>query len=127
MAFDNTRPIFRQIADSLCDKIVAGVYPPGERIPSVRELGASLEVNINTAQRALEYLQNREIVYIRRGIGNFVADDAIERIRQLRRQTFFADEIEYFYRQLASLDVSPDELAGLYADCLKNNPLTSKQ
>lgn len=115
MPFNNTRPIFRQIADSLCDRIIDGTYPPGERIPSVRELGATLEVNINTAMRAIEYLQNREIVYIKRGIGNFVADDAVERIRSLRRQTFFADEVDYFYRQLQSLDITPDELRELYA------------
>jgi len=121
MAFDNTRPIFRQIADRVCDAIISGKYPPGGRIPSVRELGASLEVNINTAMRAVEYLQNRDILYIKRGIGNFVTDDAVERIRSLRRQTFFDDEIDYFYRQLASLDVKPEELAGLYRQWLSDN------
>lgn len=112
--FTTNRPIFKQIADSICDRILQGEYPPGSKIMSVRELGATLQVNINTVMRAIEYLQQRDIVYIKRGIGNFVSDDAVSAIRQLRRQTFLADEIDYFFRQLNSIEIEPDELADMY-------------
>jgi len=118
--FNSNKPIFRQIADTLCDRILDGTYPPGGRIPSVRELGASLEVNINTAMRSIEYLQQRDVIYNRRGIGNFVSDDAATRIRDIRRHTFLEDEIGYFYSQLASLDITPDELSEMYSNYLNN-------
>ncbi len=112
--FTTNRPIFKQIADSICDRILQGEFPPGSKIKSVRELGADLQVNINTVMRAIEYLQQRDILFIKRGIGNFVADNAAAAIRQLRRQTFLTDEIDYFFRQLDSIEIQPDELADMY-------------
>ncbi len=66
-------PIFRQIADGLRADVSAGVYRPGDRIPSVRQLSATLLVNINTVLRAYEQLEREGLLVNKRGTGMFVA------------------------------------------------------
>ena len=69
-------PIFRQIADGLRSEVVAGVYRPGDRIPSIRQLSASLLVNVNTVQRAYEQLEREGVIVNKRGIGMIVASES---------------------------------------------------
>ena len=54
---DDGRPIWPQLSQQLARRIIAGVYPPGSRLPSVRELAAEAGVNPNTMQRALAQLE----------------------------------------------------------------------
>ncbi len=73
MEFENNRrAIYLQIADKIMDDIMAGLHPVEERIPSVREYAAMVEVNANTVMRAYDYLTREEIIFNRRGIGFFV-------------------------------------------------------
>ena len=71
MDFKETQAIYLQIVDLVCDHIVTGKWKAQERIPSVRELGVQLEVNPNTVMRAYDYLQAREIICNKRGVGFF--------------------------------------------------------
>lgn len=73
---NSTVPIFRQIADGLRGDIAAGVYRPGDRIPSIRQLSAALLVNINTVHRAYEQLERDGVIVNKRGIGMIVASDS---------------------------------------------------
>ncbi len=73
--FDPEKPLFRQICDRLCDEIARGVYPPGSKVPSVRELAVIAGVNPNTVQRALSELEDEGILVSRRGDGRYVADN----------------------------------------------------
>ena len=63
MTFNETKPIYLQIADALCDKILSNFYSADERIPSVRELAISIGVNPNTVARSYEFLQNSRYAY----------------------------------------------------------------
>lgn len=108
------KSIYLQIADRICDEIVAGVYPPDERIPSVREYAATVEVNANTVMKTYDYLQTQEVIYNKRGIGYFVATDARQRIVAMRKQLFLADEMDYFFKQLYTIGMSADELTARY-------------
>ena len=76
MDFKETQAIYLQIVDLVCDHIVTGKWKAQERIPSVRELGVQLEVNPNTVMRAYDYLQAREIICNKRGVGFFVTEGA---------------------------------------------------
>ena len=69
-------PIFRQIADQMRASIDAGVYRPGEMLPSLRALAIEIKVNPNTVQRAYDALEREGVVESRRGIGMFVASRA---------------------------------------------------
>ena len=69
MKFKESKSIYLQIADRICDEILQGQYPEEERIPSVREYAGTVEVNANTVVRTYDYLQGLEIIYNKRGIG----------------------------------------------------------
>ena len=67
MNFNNNKAIYEQMADRLCDEIIAENYKADDRIPSVREYAIMLEVNTNTAVKAYELLAREEIIYNKRG------------------------------------------------------------
>jgi GntR family transcriptional regulator len=74
-------PIFRQIADGLRGEVAAGVYRPGDRIPSIRQLSAALLVNVNTVQRAYEQLEREGLIVNKRGTGMIVATESASAAR----------------------------------------------
>ena len=82
MEFKNHKPIFLQIAERICDEILQGHYPEGERMPSVREYAAEVEVNVNTVVRSYDWLSQKDIIYNRRGMGYFASPGAKDTIRQ---------------------------------------------
>lgn len=120
MNFKENNAIYLQIADRICDEILFGQYQEGERIPSVREYAGLVEVNANTVMRTYDYLQSKDVIFNKRGIGYFVSPGARELILTLRRETFLKEEIEYFFKQLHTLNISPEELAGMYMDYIKH-------
>ena len=67
------RPVFRQIADEVQRSIAVGILQPDGALPAVRELAARLKVNANTVQHAYRTLEREGAVYVRRGLGTFVA------------------------------------------------------
>ena len=66
-------PVYLQIADHIRGAVAAGVYRPGEAIPSVRTLALDLTVNPNTVQRAYEELEREALIESRKGLGMFVS------------------------------------------------------
>lgn len=70
--FDSSRPIYAQLVERLKAKILAGIYPPGGHLDSVRDLAAAAGVNPNTMQRALAELERTGLVYTQRTAGRFV-------------------------------------------------------
>lgn len=88
MNFKESKAIYLQIADRICDEILLGQFAEEERIPSVREYATIVEVNANTVMRSFDYLQSQNIIYNKRGIGYFVATGARELIHSLRKNTF---------------------------------------
>ena len=121
MNFKESTAIYLQIADRICDEILLGQYVEEERIPSVREYAAIVEVNANTVMRSYDYLQSQNIIYNKRGIGYFVAMGAKELIFSLRKETFLKEDLEHFFRQIKTLDISIQEITDMYRDFCKNN------
>lgn len=119
MNFKESKAIYLQIADRICDEILLGQYAEEARIPSVREYAAVVEVNANTAMRSFDYLQSQGVIYNKRGIGYFVAAGARELILSLRRETFLKDELDQVFRQLYTLGVTDEELSGMYREFMK--------
>ena len=115
MDFNQNKPIYLQIADSICEKILSGEYLPDERILSVRELGISLGVNPNTMARVYEHLQGMEIIYNKRGIGYFVAPDAPEKVLQIHREEFLRNELPVVVKKMKLLGIPLEELERMLA------------
>ena len=72
MDLDDSRPIWVQLADDFRHRIVSGQWPPGTKVPSVRELAADTGVNPNTVQRALGALDREGLTAAERTAGRFV-------------------------------------------------------
>jgi GntR family transcriptional regulator len=69
------RPIYAQLIEQIELKICSGVYAPGSRLPSVRDLAQEASVNPNTMQRALAKLEEDGLLYTSRTSGRFVTED----------------------------------------------------
>ncbi len=108
MVFDANKPIYLQIVDDICDKILAGAIEPDTRIPSVREYGAQMGVNPNTIVRSYEKLTTDGIIYNKRGIGYFVCSDAKDKVLSIMRDEFIHEQWPQVLRkaQLLGLDLS---------------------
>jgi len=113
MNFNESSPIYLQIADKLCDGVLSGLYTAGQRIPSVREMAVAIEVNPNTVQRTYTTLQQWGIVEMRRGQGYFVAADALARTRTRRRRMLEQEEIPRLLEYLNALSMSIDQFSAL--------------
>lgn len=120
MEFNNTQAIYLQIADYVCDKIQLGEWKEDEKIPSVRELAVMLEVNPNTVMRTFEYLQQQEIVYTKRGMGLYTAQNAPQKIAVSRKQQFLTEELPLLFRKMAMLNIEPEELQARFNEFKKN-------
>ena len=124
MNFKENKAIYLQIAERICDLIMLGEYKEEERIPSVREYAAIVEVNFNTVMRSFDHLQASGIIFNKRGIGYFVAVGACAKIHALRKAYFLQNEINDFFKQLYMLDIPIDEIVdmyNLYSNQQKNN------
>ena len=87
------RPVYVQLVEQLELALVAGEFPPGSRIPPVRELAASAGVNPNTMQRALQDLEGRGLLQAQRTAGRTVTanDDILQALRRKRAATLARD------------------------------------
>lgn len=118
MKFKESKSIYLQIAERICDEILQGQYTEEERIPSVREYAATVEVNANTVVRTFDYLQGQDIIYNKRGIGYFVLTGAKERVIDLRKNIFLHEDLPEFFRQLKTLEIPVKEIEKMYKEYL---------
>ena len=114
MDFKNTKTIYVQIADHIMENILAEKLMPGEKIQSVREMAANIQVNPNTVMRTYSYLQEQDIIYNKRGIGYFVADDAAQKTKKLRREEFINQFLPEVFKTMKLLDIDFDELQTIF-------------
>ena len=83
--FTGSKPVYQQIMEHFRAAVLAGEYPPGGRVPSVRELAAEARVNPNTVQRALTELEREGLLTGGGTTGRCVTENA-ETLEQLRQQ-----------------------------------------
>jgi len=106
MEFDSNKPIYLQIADAICERVLSGELKSSERIPSVREWGAKIGVNPNTVARSYDILTENGIIYNQRGIGFFVCEKAAQIIRENEREAFIREELPAFIKRAELLGIN---------------------
>jgi len=111
--FNNERPIYVQMADRLCDEILAGRYKPDDRVPSVREYSAMLGVNMNTSFKAFEQLSREGIIYNRRGLGYFVTQEACRLISEKKKKELM-NRLPQMFRQMRLLGIGISDIVQLW-------------
>ena len=114
MIFTNDKAIYIQMADRLCDEILADKYKDDDRIPSVREYAVLLEVNTNTAVKAYEELARANIIYNKRGLGYFVTKGARKQILKERKKTFMKEKLPELFRQMQLLGITLEDVKDAY-------------
>ncbi len=110
MDFRKQKPIYLQIADHLSEQVLQGALTPDDRMPSVRDVAASMGVNPNTVVRSFDYLQQEEIIYQRRGVGYFVSPDAKEKVLAEQRREFLEEELPLIRQKMQVLGIDLKEL-----------------
>lgn len=110
MEFDSNKPIYLQISDNLCERILSGELKPDDRILSVRELGAEIGVNPNTVARSYEKLTDAGIIYTKRGLGYFVAPGAPDLVLEAERKSFMENEWPKLLKRAELLNIDLKKL-----------------
>ena len=109
--FRNDQPIYSQLTQRLTEAIVSGIYAPGEKLPSVRELAVEAGVNPNTVQRALADLERDGLVFSQRTAGRFVTEN-IHMIENAKLR--LADRcVAEFLSEMAKLGCGREEVIAL--------------
>ena len=105
--YRDVRPIYAQIMDGLRQQILSGVLKPGDRLPSVRELAATLAINPNTIQRSYRQLEVEGWIATVPGKGCFVCQTPETYERELQRLLRVLDET---CQALEQLGVTREEI-----------------
>ena len=116
MTFNNDKAIYLQMADRLCDEILAGTYGDDDRVPSVREYAVAMEVNTNTAVTAYATLARDGIIYNRRGMGYYVTAGASAQILNSRRRAFMHNALPDMFRQMRLLGIAIDDVVAAWKE-----------
>lgn len=102
------RPIYAQLLERIQMQIVAGVYQPGDKIPSVRELAAEAGVNPNTMQKAFSELERSGLVITLRTSGRVVTED-MDMIKETRKQ-LAKEQVLEFMKKMKALGFEKEDI-----------------
>ncbi len=113
--FEGSSPVYLQIMDHIRRAVLLGEYPPGSRIPPVRELAASAKVNPNTMQRALLALEQEKLLLCSGTAGRFVTDDrqVLEAMRQAQVDALIRSSAQQFRAMGLSMEQAASLLLAL--------------
>ena len=120
--FDDSRPIFIQLAERIVDDILRGRYVEGTQVPSTNELAAYLRINPATAGKGLGLLVDQGILVKRRGIGMFVAEGAKAQIEAERRERFVNDFVRPLLAESRTIGLDRQEVVHLIDRTIIDNP-----
>ncbi len=108
---DTDRPIYAQLVERIQMQIVSGQYPPGGKLPSVRDLAAVAAVNPNTMQKALAELERSGLVATQRTNGRSVTDDE-QKIRDMKL-SLAREQVDNFFAKMKELGYTETETVEL--------------
>ena len=113
---DNDRPIYLQLMESIQRDIIAGVYQPGDKLPSVRDLAVAAAVNPNTMQKALSELERNGLVHSYRTSGRFITEDKTM-LRKMKEQQA-SRQIKEFIEKMRQLGYQDPEILSLIKETI---------
>lgn len=105
---NSDRPIYTQILEKIQTRIISGIYQPGERLPSVRELAAEASVNPNTMQKAFTELERSGLIQTQRNSGRTVTEDT-GMIKQVQTQIALS-QVQSFFNTMMELGFNKEEI-----------------
>ena len=121
MEFKENPAIYIQISEYVCEQILLKKWKLGDRLISIRDLAVNMEVNPNTVQRAYDFLQQKDIINNKRGIGYFISEDALDRTSKFRKEQFIKNELPVFMRNIYLLKIDFREIKTLFEQFVNEN------
>ena len=120
MEFNENKPIYLQLADKIMDEVLASPTRDDQRLPSVREYAIDSGVNPNTVNRTYVWLQEKGIIYNKRGIGYFFESNVKEKINNERKKFFLEVELPDFIKKWIKYEDDPAYIKNKYDEYLAN-------
>ena len=74
LSTSDSTPMYQQIVNQITTKVMAGDWPAGQPLPSIRELASASRISVITVKRAYAELGLAGVIVTRQGMGSFVAD-----------------------------------------------------
>jgi DNA-binding transcriptional regulator YhcF (GntR family) len=108
---DSDRPIYKQLVEQIELRIISGVYTPGDKLESVREMAMDAGVNPNTMQKALAELERMELVFAQRTSGRFITEDL--KVIEEAKKNLAVQEIGAFLEKMKKLGMGRNEILAL--------------
>jgi GntR family transcriptional regulator len=114
MEFRESHAIYLQIADYICESILQKKWKEEDRIPSVREMAVAMEVNPNTVMRTFSFLQDKGIIYNKRGMGYYISENGFTQTLELKKQTFLQEEMPQIIKTMKLIGLSVADIEKYY-------------
>jgi len=108
--FDTTKPLYLQLAETVEDDILKGIFEEDAQIPSTTEISMNFKINPATAGKGINLLVDEGILYKKRGVGMFVCADAKEKIFQKRKKDFYENYIITLLNEAKKLKITKEEI-----------------
>ena len=104
------KPVYLKLRDQIAAAILDGTYPEGEMLPSVRALAAQEGANPLTVAKAYQQFQADGLIAVQRGIGMYVVDGAVARLRETEREQFVSEEWPVIRERIDRLGLEMEDL-----------------
>jgi GntR family transcriptional regulator len=114
MEFKNNQAIYLQIASYFFENILQKKWNANEKIPSIRDVAIEFEVNPNTTMRTFNYLQDKGIIFNKRGLGYYVSDDGYQKTLELKKEEFIKEELPALFKNMGLLGLTISNIETLY-------------
>jgi DNA-binding transcriptional regulator YhcF (GntR family) len=111
--FDQSAPIYQQLADQMEEMIFSGLFPEGQQVPSTTQLSQELHINPATVLKGMNLLVDHHLLEKKRGLGMFVTKGAKERIMEKRKEGFYQNYVVSLIKEATKLQITEDHLLSL--------------
>ena len=110
---DQEKPIFIQIAEGIEDGILTGAFPEESQIPSITEFSVNYKINPATALKGINLLVDEAIIFKKRGVGMFVAQGAVSKLKKKRQDQIYDNYINKLVDEAKRLGITSDEIIAM--------------
>lgn len=110
---DQEKPIFIQIAETIEDGILTGAFHEEEQIPSITEFSVNYKINPATALKGINLLVDESILFKKRGVGMFVSNGAVQRLKDKRQGQFYDSYICKLIEEAKRLGITSEDIIAM--------------
>jgi GntR family transcriptional regulator len=114
--FKPNYPIYLQVADFICERVLKDQWRNGDKLPPLKDLAVTTSVNPNTVIKALGFLVDNNILSTQRGVGYFLTDNALATTLDLKRRQFIDEVLPEVFSSMDLLGLGVNDLTRIYKE-----------